>query len=164
MIHSTMRLRRATANDVSAIQTIGLLTWPATYLPFASPNFVLANLNSWWTEEEVQRSIAEDVTILACEENQVLGMLTLGMFESEPVIWKIYVLPAAQGKGIGRRLLNAAFEQVGDSADIRLEFVKGNERARAFYERAGFELDFEEDPGDGTTTVWMRRKALNAVR
>lgn len=152
-------VRRADEADIPAIQGIGLLTWPATYLPFTSPGFVLANLNSWWTEEAVRQTVEEDLTFVACVGEKVLGTLTLGEFEGEAVIWKIYVLPEAQGKRIGLALMNTALQHVGDRHDVRLEFVKGNEHAQGFYESAGFTFDFEEDPGDGSTIVWMRRKA-----
>lgn len=144
----TVTVRRADSSDIPAVQAIGLLTWPATYLPFTSPNYVLANLNSWWTESAVRQTIEEDTTI--------------GEFEGDAVIWKIYVLPEAQGKRIGLLLMNTALEFVGEHADVRLEFVKGNEHARGFYEKAGFAFDFEEELGDGSVTVWMRRKARAA--
>lgn len=90
-------VRRAESEDIAGIQSVGLLTWPATYLPFTSPEFVLANLNSWWSEDAVRSSVEEDTTFVACEGESILGTLTLGEFEGEAVIWKIYVLPALQG-------------------------------------------------------------------
>lgn len=158
----TVTVRRADSSDIPAVQAIGLLTWPATYLPFTSPKYVLANLNSWWTESAVRQTIEEDTTFVACDGEQVLGTVTIGEFEGDAVIWKIYVLPEAQGKRIGLLLMNTALEFVGEHADVRLEFVKGNEHARGFYEKAGFAFDFEEEPGDGSVTVWMRRKARAA--
>ena len=157
-------VRRADSSDIPAIQAIGLLTWPTAYLPFTSPNYVLANLNSWWTESAVRQTIEEDVTFVACDGEQVLGTVTVGEFEGESVIWKIYVLPEAQGKRIGLMLMNTALELIGENCDARLEFVKGNEHARNFYEKAGFTFDFEEEPGDGSVTVWMRRKARATSR
>lgn len=159
----TVIVRRAASSDIPAIQSIGLLTWPATYLPFTSPQFVLANLNSWWSESAVRQTVEEDTTFVACAGKSVVGTVTVGQFEGEAVIWKIYVLPAEQGRGIGAALMDAAVESTGESCDVRLEYVKGNEHARGFYERSGFAFDFEEDPGDGSTTVWMRRKASSAM-
>lgn len=60
--------------------------------------------------------------------------------------------------------MNRALGHVGETADVRLEYVRGNDQARGFYEGFGFAFDFEEDPGDGTTTVWMRRKAAEHTR
>lgn len=85
----TVTVRRADSSDIPAVQAIGLLTWPATYLPFTSPNYVLANLNSWWTESAVRQTIEEDATFVACDGEQVLGTVTIGEFEGDAVIWKI---------------------------------------------------------------------------
>lgn len=152
----TLEIRRATLEDVQSIQEIGLLTWPPTYLPFTSPEYVLANLNSWWSEAAVRDSITTDTTLVGLEDGRSIGTCTIGEFEGDVVIWKIYVLPEAHGKGVGAALMSTALEFAG-RRDVRLEFVKGNNHASNFYERFGFQLDFEEDPGDGTTTVWMKR-------
>lgn len=69
------------------------------------------------------------------------------------------MLPEYHGRGIGSQLLRHAIGQVDATREIRLEFVAGNEHAKSFYERHGFAPDFEEDPGDGSITVWMRRPA-----
>lgn len=155
----TLEVRPATLNDVQSIQEIGLLTWPPTYLPFTSPDYVLANLNSWWSESAVRESIMVDTTLVALEAGRAIGTCTIGEFEGDAVIWKIYVVPSAHGQGIGAALMRAALEHIGQR-EVRLEFVKGNDHASNFYERFGFRFDFEEDPGDGTTTVWMKRPVL----
>lgn len=154
----TLEIRPAILDDVQSIQEIGLLTWPPTYLPFTSPEYVLANLNSWWSETAVRESIMTDTTLVALDEERTVGTCTIGEFEGDAVIWKIYVLPSEHGKGVGAALMSAAIEFIGPR-DVRLEFVKGNGNALKFYERFGFQHDFEEDPGDGTTTVWMKRPA-----
>lgn len=152
-------IRAATLDDVKAIRSIGLLTWPATYLSFTSPDFVMENLNTWWTHDSVSASITDDTTFIALHDGQAVGTLTLGLFEDEPVIWKIYVVPEAHGRGVGTALMDAAFGAIDPAHDVRIEFVKGNSTAQAFYERRGFTFDFEEDMAEGFTTVWLRRPA-----
>lgn len=154
---SHISTRPATLNDVSDIQTVGLLTWPATYLPFTDPDYVITNLNTWWTAEAVRTSVIEDITLVAILGSEVVGTLTLGEFEGEPVVWKIYVLPAVQGRGVGTALMEEALNQTGPNRSVRIEFVKGNDAAERFYARMGFKFDFQEEAGDGTTTVWLRR-------
>ncbi|MER8025892.1 GNAT family N-acetyltransferase [Glutamicibacter protophormiae] len=155
-----LSIRIASLDDVQAIRSIGLITWPATYLGFTSPDFVMNNLNTWWSHESVSASITDDTTFIASQGEQAVGTLTLGRFEDEPVIWKIYVVPEAHGQGIGTALMNVALAAVGPAQDVRIEFVKGNDTAYTFYERRGFKFDFEEDMDEGFTTVWLRRPAL----
>lgn len=156
-------VRIANLEDVTAIRTIGLITWPATYLSFTSPDFVMNNLNTWWTHESVSASITDDTTYIAFHRGKAVGTITLGQFEGEPVIWKIYVLPEAHGRGIGTALMNIAMEDVGPAHDVRIEFVKGNSSASAFYTRRGFRFDFEEEMAEGFTTVWLRRPADRTI-
>lgn len=57
-------------------------------------------------------------------------------------IVSIYLLPEYWGKGCGKRLFNAAVEQL-ESMGYRKLFLwvlESNRRARAFYERMGFQL------------------------
>ena len=154
-------IRTATTGDISAIQVVGLLTWPATYLPFTDPEYVITNINSWWTAEAVRTTVVEETTFVATAESEVVGTLTLGEFEDEPVIWKIYVLPKMQSRGVGAALMNEALNAVGSDQDVRIEFIKGNDHAQSFYARMGFRFDFEEETEDGPTTVWLRRSAIS---
>lgn len=61
-------------------------------------------------------------------------------------IWRIYVAPQSQGKGIGKLLLNFAEEQAhrqGYSKIIIWAF-KNNYRAVSFYQKNGYCIDKEE--------------------
>ena len=71
-------------------------------------------------------------------------------------LFAIYLLAAAHGTGAGRALLEAT---IGD-APAQLWVVADNDRAIAFYRRAGFEMDGTElaDPDvDGLLEVRMVR-------
>ena len=52
----------------------------------------------------------------------------------------IFVAPAARGRGVGTRLLQAIAEEAAARgyAEVRLEVIDTNNRARALYERRGF--------------------------
>lgn len=158
-VMNNISIRPANVNDVPTIRSIGIITWPATYLSFTSPDFVMDNLNTWWSHDSVSASIADDTTYIAFQNGEAVGTLTVGQFEGEPVIWKIYVVPKAHGCGIGTELMNTALTAIGPAHDVRIEFVKGNSTAQAFYERRGFKFDFEEGMAEGFTTVWLRRPA-----
>jgi len=131
-------IRRAVLDDVEDIQSIGLLTWPTTYLPISNPEFVLKNLNTRWSRAAVTSTVVDDLTYVAVHEGEVVGTVTAGQFDGAVAIWKIYVLPAHHGKGFGRRLMDAALADVPADRDVVIEFVQGNERARLFYETVGF--------------------------
>lgn len=69
-----------------------------------------------------------------------LGYLVVRVFAPDAEIISFGVVPAAQRRGIGQRLLDAgvAVSRRMGAAALSLEVAVDNEAARAFYHRAGF--------------------------
>lgn len=132
----SLEVRPATVDDVAAIRVVGELTWPSTY-SFAGPEFVAHGLATWWSDEAILRSLTTTSTLVAVLDGQVVGVGNLDLQRDQPTIWKLYVLPAAQGTGAGSALLRALVA-LADGATVTLEYVDGNDRAAAFYARQGF--------------------------
>ena len=76
------------------------------------------------------------------------------------VVWRLYVLPEAHGRGLGSRLL-AEIESSAPPGTraLRLSHLEGNDRARGFYEHAGFVATGERKPSaiGGPDDLWMER-------
>jgi GNAT superfamily N-acetyltransferase len=89
----------------------------------------------WFFRERVFRSCA---VWGAFDKGAMIGILAF----REGWIDQLYVLPRAQGRGIGTQLL-----QVAQSAFDRLQLwtFQRNERARRFYQARGFVLVQETD-------------------
>jgi len=60
---------------------------------------------------------------------------------ADAFVTELFVLPAARGRGIGRRLLDAAATKVrgAGAGALHLLVHPGNRVARALYRKAGFE-------------------------
>lgn len=73
------------------------------------------------------------ITILAALERDVENRCFL--------VDGIFVAPAARGRGIGTALLHAAFAEATRRGyhHVRLDVIDTNQRARALYQREGFE-------------------------
>lgn len=149
-------VRRAEIGDVAAVQSVGLLTWPPTYLPFTSPDYVLRGLASWWSADAVGATIARDATFVAEVDGEVVGTATVGVLGDDRTIWKLYVVPQHQGSGAGGALMRAMLDDV-DAEPVLVEFIDGNDRARRFYERFGFAPHRVEHEEGEPSTVWFRR-------
>jgi ribosomal protein S18 acetylase RimI-like enzyme len=52
--------------------------------------------------EAVDRGIRQGITLIALDDEKVVGMVGLGQEEGLWVMWKLYVLPQYQGKGVGK--------------------------------------------------------------
>ena len=61
-------------------------------------------------------------------------------------IFSIYILKEAQGFGIGKKLMDAAFEKLADYDTIIIWVLKGNTHALGFYEHYGFRFCGTEAP------------------
>ncbi|WP_410643339.1 GNAT family N-acetyltransferase [Amycolatopsis sp. lyj-346] len=153
-----MRIRAAVEDDLTAIAEVGHRTWPPTYEPLAGKEYVADGLARWWSGELLRQAlertfVAEDAT------GEIVGMTSFGPVEDVLVVWKLYVVPEAQGSGAGTALLR----KVIDTADeqhraVRLAYIAGNDRAAKFYAHHGFSfLRLESHANGGPDSVWLER-------
>ena len=99
---------------------------------------------------EALRAQSNAVVLLACEGAAVVGIATcfvgFSTFAARPLlnVHDLAVLPAVQGRGIGRALLAAAeaHARARGFAKLTLEVREDNVRARGLYKERGFG-DFE---------------------
>jgi GNAT superfamily N-acetyltransferase len=154
----TVTVRVATEADLAAVAEVGRRTWPATYEPFTGPDYVTRGLAQWWSDDAIRRGLADDRTLVAEDESgAVVGMAGFAPTEDILILWKLYIVPEAQGSGAGTALLRKVIaDATGQYRALRLEYLDGNNRAAAFYGRNGFTyLMRETDPAGGPDSVWM---------
>jgi len=148
------------ANDehIPLIQEIAHQTWPITFGAILSTEQIDYMLQMMYSKASLQKQIHElDHHFLLA--NHVNGS-TLGFISYETTykgknqtkIHKIYILPAAQGIGIGRKLMEmveAIAHEHGDE-QLLLHVNKYND-AEQFYQHLGFQVSKMEniDIGNG---------------
>jgi GNAT superfamily N-acetyltransferase len=153
-------VRPATGNDLDAVIDVGRRTWPPTYEPIAGPEYVAMGLAKWWTTDVVTASIRAGRTLVAGDGDRVLGVATFGPQGDDLVLWKLYVLPGEQGRGIGSALMAAVAERAHELGHrrITLSHVEGNTQAAAFYTAHGFTPTHRESGGSGLPdSIWMAK-------
>ncbi|MBL7257838.1 GNAT family N-acetyltransferase [Paractinoplanes lichenicola] len=152
-----MKIRAAVPGDVPAIMQIGHETWPATYA-FAGAEYIAHGLANWWSREATERMLEFTSVLIAEDDAGPVGVGNVDLRAEAAVVWKLYVLPRAQGSGAGSALLRELVALAGDKP-VRLAYADGNERAGRFYAAHGFrELrrDPSEHPG-WPGYVWLQR-------
>lgn len=81
------------------------------------------------------------------------------------MIWKLYVAPEVQRRGIGRALVERHLARAAADGDsqVWLEHYEGNDAAAAFYERLGFTARRVEDSVQtpGVRIVWRARSTAS---
>jgi ribosomal protein S18 acetylase RimI-like enzyme len=151
-------IRVADGNDLAAVLSVGRRTWPLTYGPIAGADYVAMGLAKWWTEDATIPAIRAGRVTVAEVDGSVVGIAVVGPHENHLVLWKLYVLPAYQGKAIGSALMESVVAAaMGEHDQIRLSYLNGNTMAEAFYRGKGFVEISRESGGDGIPeSVWMQ--------
>ena len=133
---ASVEIRRATAADAGAIADVWLASFTATYaFPRAHPD---DDVRRWVRDEVVPR---RETWVAVDRDGTVCGFMTLHRDDLD----QLYLRPDRTGRGIGSRLVELA--KTRRPAGLGLFTFQVNERARAFYERHGFRVEYL---GDGT--------------
>jgi ribosomal protein S18 acetylase RimI-like enzyme len=137
--------KKIEVTDWAKIQKIAYETWPKTFgqiIPEEQINYMLQLI---YNEESLKNQILEKGHnfILAEKDGRSLGFTSYQVnYNSEPqlMIHKLYILPEAQGLGIGAKLLILLSEiaQQNKNNELRLKVYFKNTNAIKFYEKYGF--------------------------
>lgn len=147
-----MRIREADPKDARAIAEVHVRSWRAAYRGQLTDDF-LDGMNVEERLDQHRRGL-EDAredwrTWVAEDAGQVAGFAVTGPSEDADAtertgeVYAIYLDPDRVGTGLGRQLFERA---VGDLRDrgfssVTLWVLQTNERARRFYEVAGWAPD-----------------------
>lgn len=146
-----MLIRRADAEDASALARIHVETWKHAYSGII-PSAYLSRLSipgrtSHWTNILGNAGTPAFVLVAADDAGEVAGFLYAGperlnnpQYRGE--IYTLYVLPSRQQRGMGRALMEAAAERFSTSgiSAFLLWVLGANKPGRKFYEKLGGEI------------------------
>ena len=154
--------------DVEAIRHIAGLTWWDTYSTILSKEQIGYMFRVIYSAETIAAQIesASQTYLLLLEDSQPVALAGYSIREEDPEIYKLhklYCIPAAQGKGYGKILLDAVIENILLAGKHILELnVNRYNKAKNFYEKFGFKAIYEEDVpiGDYWMNDYVMRKEL----
>jgi GNAT superfamily N-acetyltransferase len=144
-------IRKATVKDVEIIRSLAKEIWYDTYLPILAEEQLEYMLAGIYSTKKLTTQIKnnEQTYLLVVEDEQVVAFAAYSPREENPEIYKlhkIYCLPATQGKGYGKLLINTVCDAVIKAGKHLLELnVNRYNKARDFYEKMGFKIIYEED-------------------
>lgn len=146
------------------VRFIGFSTWPPTYGPTCGASFVLRGLDEWWSPKALSYSLEKGFILLALDGAAAVGVAEYGFLDQGVVLWKLYVLPSHQGKGVGSQLLEQVAQIAHERAsDLITECEAHNERAIAFYAAQGFQQTGQQTSEFGQIIWWRRPHQPAAV-
>ncbi|RZK83155.1 MAG: N-acetyltransferase [Pedobacter sp.] len=136
-------LRKAKDTDIEIIQQIANNTWYDTYGAYLTVEQIKYMLEKMYNKGTLLLQLREGHTFLIAQQNdRDLGFAGFSPSNAEKNSYrlhKLYVLPAAHGKGIGKLLINEVFNTVKKAGGTSLELnVNRNNAAADFYKSAGF--------------------------
>jgi len=88
-----------------------------------------------------QQAQDPDLVSLVAQEDDALIGHALGESRDDAIfVHRLYVHPSAQRSGMGTRLYQTLLNRMPQRSVVRLDVIKSNAKARAFYERQGFSV------------------------
>ena len=147
-----MIVRPAVLRDVPVIRSAYLTSWRAGYQDLLSTDQV---------EQQAAQRSAYDWTaaieqpyrqVFVAETDQIVGVIELDSDpagEEMPLVQMLYVIPTAWGTGAAHELLERGVAELSEAGHTTcgLRVAEGQSLARRFYEREGWQLDLEREPG-----------------
>lgn len=149
-------LRKGKEADIESIQDIAYRTWPQAYSSLISQEQIDYMLEKMYNKGELLSQFQQGYTFLMAEEDdEDLGFAVFSIIDSLNHIYKLhklYVLPAAHGKGLGKLLINEVVNLARRAGGVSLELnVNRENKAVTFYKGAGFTVKetMDLDIGNG---------------
>lgn len=147
------RINLATIGDIPVIQRIAYHTWPVTFEHILGMEQLTYMLDMMYSSVSLAQQI----------QQKGHTFLLAGLGDQDPVgfaafeinyqglsttkVHKIYILPEAQGKGLGKSLFeyisNESIKKGNDRLSLNVN--RNNQSALEFYQNNGFKVVGEED-------------------
>jgi len=136
-------LRIAKEKDLAIVQHIGTVTYGPTYTDILGQEQVDYMLSKFYSPAALLVQLMEGHIFLIAEDDQKdIAFASYSIVDHENAVYKLhklYVLPEAHGRGLGKLLINEVVNKARDAGGkaLRLNVNRYN-KAKDFYEKAGF--------------------------
>lgn len=157
--NSAFVVRRCWPHDIVSLSRLLKVCWHATYDRMLGERQAVQagrhlhskfNLGLWIARSLVSRG---STVLVATRDCMPVGHAMAQRDGAEIILYSLYVHPEWQGKGIGSALLDAVIAGHPRAKAIRLEVLKDNAAAIAWYRAKGFENYGETGNATGTAGI-----------
>lgn len=143
-------IREVKLSEVPALAELAQRSYAHTFAHTMSPGQLKDELENYRSEKYFRAALKHDVVLVYEEDGRILGYSQIGRanfpeVSHEPgdqLLDRLYVDPTAQGRGIGRRLLEAslAHPRLAGAARVYIQVWSENQRALHLYSSQGFKV------------------------
>lgn len=157
--NSVFVVRGCRPHDIARLSKLLKVCWHATYDRILGERQAAQagrhlhskfNLGLWIAWSLLSRDTTD---LVATHDGMPVGHGMAQRDGAEIILYSLYVHPEWQGKGIGSALLDAVVADHPMAKAIRLEVLKDNAAAIAWYQTKGFERYGESENATGTAGV-----------
>lgn len=169
-----IRIEEARFDQMQALRQVAISSYADTFADSNSPENLTAFFETNYNLPQLEREFHEPGSklYLALDETDVVGFVRLRqsnevvsyLGENTIELQRLYVLTSAQGKSVGKLLMEKSLEY---ALTHKFEWIwlgvwEKNYKAQKFYERWGFERFSEHTfwMGDDPQVDWLLRKKL----
>lgn len=141
----TIQVTTASPSQFPKVAELARRIWPVCFGALITREQCEYMLQQRYTEAAMAEAVASGMTYeLIHWNNQVAGFGAHGpaTAAAEWKLWQVYVLPEHQGYGLGRHYIHHVTRtaRLQGRSHLVLTVNKRNDRARALYERCGFQV------------------------
>ena len=135
-------MRRAVIEDLAAARDVIIKTCRTTYYPIHGEAKVEDIISRWHSPNNIEHQINSGDALfgVAILNDECVGHVYAKQSDYEFKIMRLYVLPSAQGKGVGRKLMAFAIQNHPTAKVVNLEVDEANEAAIKFYQHLGMSI------------------------
>ena len=150
-----LQIRRAVAADASALSVMLTETWHENFDQELGPDVVSDICERTYAVDKLTEQFhdAGHLALIAKSDEKIVGHALGHVAADRLFVDRLYVHPEAQRSGVGTRLYQALLDDLPPSHCIRLEVIRSNTKARAFYARQGFGIVAEMNECLGAQNV-----------
>ncbi|HEY0680258.1 MAG TPA: GNAT family N-acetyltransferase [Chitinophagaceae bacterium] len=157
-MNEILLIRTAGLDDINTIGYLAYQVWPSAYkeiLNFEQLHYMLQHFYSPAALKEQMISKQHVFLIAETEDEEPVGFASYSKVEGDTFkLHKLYVLPATQGRNIGKSLLDVVEEECREAGAKKLILnVNRFNKAIKFYERLGYSILKEENVDIGNGVV-----------
>ncbi len=145
--------------DLETIRRIAGITWWAAYAPILEKEQISFMLDTIYSVENISAQLTGNTQtyLLLSERDEPVAFAAYSPRQEDPGIYKLhklYCLPQTQGKGYGKILIDEVASRTLQAGCHTLDLnVNRYNKAKAFYEKMGFSVAYQEDIPIGP--YWM---------
>jgi len=139
-----MKIRRFTKTDIPQIAQIHRASWIMAYKPLISDKF-LENLSEIHFQNIWKKNLNNENHrhLVAEHKKRIIGFISFSQYEvstKTSEISSLYIDPDSAGHGVGKTLINLAFNKLAalEVRKVLLWVVRENQRAIEFYKAVNF--------------------------